>query len=257
MIFSLFSGSSGNSTLIVNDSTLILLDCGASGKKLTAAIESLGFSCADISAILITHEHTDHITGAGILSRRFDIPIYATAETFSAMNIGPIKNVNINTVTPGSEFAIGDTAVMPFSLSHDAANPVGYSFRLNSGIFSSLTDTGIVTNEIYNHICKSKYIMLEANHDVQMLQFGGYPYTLKKRILGKSGHLSNDTAAALSAKLLENGTERIMLAHLSNENNTPEIAYKTVENAFIRSGGIVGRDIMLSVAKRYEITRLV
>lgn len=257
MIFSLLSGSSGNSTLIVQGDTLILLDGGASGKRLTAAIESLGFSCSDIDAMLITHEHTDHIMGAGVLSRRFDIPIYATAETFSSMNIGPIKNVNINTVVPGEEFAVGEIGVVPFSVSHDAADPVGYCFELFEGKFSSLTDTGVVTTDIYNRICDSRYILLESNHDVDMLQFGGYPYSLKKRILGTKGHLSNNTAAALSARLLENGTERIMLGHLSNENNTPEIAYKTAENAINKAGGIVGRDVLLSVAKRYDITRLV
>lgn len=257
MIFSLLSGSSGNSTLIVQNNTMILLDCGASGKKLSQAIEALGFSCSDINAILLTHEHTDHISGAGIMSRRFDIPIYATPETFNAMNVGPIKDGNINTVTPGKEFSVGEIGILPFSISHDAANPVGYSFYLESGKFSSLTDTGVITQEIYDSVQDSKYLILESNHDVDMLQFGNYPYPLKRRILGKTGHLSNNTAAAMAAKMMENGAEHIMLGHLSNENNTPEIAYKTTENVLNQKGGIIGKDIALSVAKRYEITRLI
>lgn len=257
MIFSLISGSSGNSTLIVQDNTIILLDCGASGKRLSQAIEALGFCCSDIDAILLTHEHTDHISGAGILSRRFDIPIYATAETFDAMNIGPLKDNNINTVTAGEEISVGEIGIVPFCISHDAANPVGYTFALKEGKFSSLTDTGIITQDIYDHVCDSKYLILESNHDVDMLQFGSYPYPLKRRILSKIGHLSNNTAAAMAAKMMENGTERIMLGHLSNENNTPEIAYKTTENAINEKGGIIGKDIILSVAKRYEITRLI
>lgn len=257
MIFSLLSGSSGNATLIVQDGKIILLDCGASGKRLSIAVESLGFSCSDIDAIFLTHEHTDHIMGAGVMSRRFDIPIYATAKTFSAMNVGPIKNTNINMVEPGTEISIGGIEVMPFPISHDAASPVGYSFGLSEGKFTSLTDTGTITNEIYSYIHDSRYMILESNHDVEMLQCGGYPYALKKRILGRTGHLSNGTAAEFAVKMLKNGVERIMLGHLSEENNTPEIAYKTVENAINRAGAIVGCDVLLSVAGRHEITRLV
>lgn len=257
MIFSLMSGSSGNSTLIAEGDSLILLDCGASGKKLSQAVESLGYNCSDISAILLTHEHTDHISGAGILSRRFNIPIYATAETFNAMKVGPIKEDNINCVSPNECFEINGLEVSPFSISHDAANPVGYSFSLADGKFTSLTDTGIITKEIYDEIKDSKYLLLESNHDVEMLQYGSYPYPLKRRILGETGHLSNNTAAAVAAKMMENGAERIILGHLSNENNTPEIAYKTAENALAAKGGIIGKDIFLSVAKRYDITRLI
>lgn len=256
MIFSLISGSSGNSTLIVQDSTLVLLDCGTSGKKLSQAIESLGYSCSDIAAILITHEHSDHISGAGIMSRRFDIPIYTTAETFNAINIGSIKDENIRTISPGKEFDINGIGVKPYSISHDAANPVGYSFELKEGKFSSLTDTGIVTPEIYSYIKDSKYMILESNHDVDMLQFGRYPYQLKRRILSDIGHLSNNYAAKMAVKMLESGTEHIMLGHLSQENNTPEIAYKTTENALTQNGSIIGKDITLSVANRYDITRL-
>ncbi len=257
MIFSLLSGSSGNSTLIVEGSTMILLDCGASGKKISQAVEALGFNCADINALLITHEHSDHVSGAGILSRRFDIPIYATEETFDAMSVGPIKDTNINTITPGKEFSIGDVGVNSFGVSHDAKKPVGYYFSLSDGKFSSLTDTGVITQDIYDCVKDSKYMILESNHDVDMLQFGGYPYPLKQRILGKTGHLSNNIAAAMSAQMMENGAERIMLGHLSNENNTPEIAYKTAENALTQKGGIIGKDVVLSVANRYEVTRLI
>lgn len=257
MIFSLLSGSSGNATLISEGKNLILLDAGASGKKLLQAIEALGFSCSDICAILLTHEHSDHISGAGVMSRRFDIPIYTSKETFGAINIGPIKEDNINFLTPGEDFYIGDIGVHSFSISHDAKNPLGYSFELSDGKFSSLTDTGVITQEIYDSVKDSKYILLEANHDVEMLKFGNYPYHLKQRILSKTGHLSNNTTAAMAKKMLENGAERIMLGHLSVENNTPEIAYKTAENAISSAGGIVGKDILLSVAKRYEVTRII
>lgn len=257
MIASLTSGSSGNSTLITEKNTLILLDCGASGKKISQAIEGLGFSCANISSILLTHEHIDHVLGAGILSRRFNLPIYATKETFENANLGPIREENINYITPDKSFEVGNILIHPFSISHDAKNPVGYSFDLSIGKFSSLTDTGIITEDIYSSIRDSKYMLLESNHDVEMLKFGNYPYPLKQRILSRTGHLSNTTASKVAAKMMENGVEHIMLGHLSNENNTPEIAYKTTENAIIEGGGIINRDIKLSVAKRYESTRLI
>ena len=179
------------------------------------------------------------------------------SRTFNAMNIGAIDDNNVNTISPEKSFAINDINIVPFSISHDAANPVCFSFYLDEGKFSSLTDTGVITQDIYNHVCDSKYLLLESNHDVDMLQFGNYPFQLKKRILGKTGHLSNLTAAKMAAKMMENGTEHIMLGHLSNENNTPEIAYKTTENILVEQGGIIGKDITLSVAKRYEITRLI
>lgn len=257
MIFSLFSGSSGNATLINDNNTLILLDCGASGKKISQAIESLGFSCADLSAILLTHEHIDHTQGAGILSRRFNLPIYATKGTFDSVQLGPIRDENIKIISPETPFEIGNILAQPFSISHDAKNPVGYSFDLSIGKFSSLTDTGIITESIYHSVKDSKYLLLESNHDKDMLQFGTYPYPLKQRILSKIGHLSNALASKMAVRMMQNGTERIMLGHLSNENNTPEIAYKTTENAIMENGGIVGKDILLSVAKRYEITRLI
>ena len=257
MVFSLLSGSSGNATLISENNSLILLDCGASGQKLSMAIESLGFDCRAIDAILLTHEHNDHITGAGVMSRRFDLPVYATQKTFDAMNVGPIKDANINIVEPNKKFSVSDIEIMPFSISHDAADPVGYTFALKDGKFSLLTDTGVITREMYDAVYDSKYMILESNHDVDMLQFGSYPYQLKRRILGKTGHLSNNTAAQMAVKMMENGAEKIMLGHLSNENNTPEIAYKTTENAIVQDGGIVGRDVVISVAARYEITRLI
>ncbi len=257
MIVSLISGSSGNATLITQNNTLILLDCGASGKKISQAIESLGFSCADLSAILLTHEHIDHTQGAGILSRRYDLPIYATKETFEGIKLGPIREENINFITPDVPFEIGEILAHPFSISHDAKNPVGYSFDLDIGKFSSLTDTGVITEDIYSSIRDSKFLILESNHDTEMLKFGNYPYPLKQRILSRTGHLSNMTASKLAVKMMENGTECIMLGHLSNENNTPEIAYKTTENAIFEAGGMVDKDIKLSVANRYVATRLV
>lgn len=254
MFLSLASGSSANAAILKNNDTTILIDCGLSGKKLTTALENIGISPKEIDALLITHEHSDHTAGAGIISRRFDIPVYATKETFELLNVGPLSDKNINIINNTSSFEIGSIEVHTFPISHDAANPVCYSLISDNKKYSIATDTGIMTKEIFDSISGSDYIMLESNHDVDMLMYGVYPFELKKRISGKFGHMSNDLAASVAVKLLENNTKNIMLSHLSEKNNNPHIAYKTVENALIKAGAIIGKDINLQVAKRYEVT---
>lgn len=257
MFLSLISGSSGNASLLYNERTKILIDCGLSAKRLCGLFESIDIEPNEIDAILISHEHNDHITGAGVMSRRFDIPIYATKKTYDAMNIGKIKEENIQIINSGTPFSIGDFFVNPFSLSHDAADPVGFSITDEKYKYSVVTDTGIVSNTVFDAIEKSDYILLEANHDTDMLMYGDYPFSLKKRISGDSGHMSNDYCAAVAMRLLEKGTKNIMLSHLSNNNNTPELAYKTVENEFLKHGAVCGTDYNLSVANRYEVTKFI
>ena len=257
MFLSLISGSSGNASLIKNEHTTILIDCGLSAKRLTEMLANLDISANDIDAILITHEHTDHITGAGVMSRRFDIPIYATKDTHLAMNIGPIKDYNIKVVDNDSTFEIGNIGISPFSISHDALDPVGYSFYEDNTKYSIVTDTGIITDSIMKNVLGSDYVMLEANHDIDMLMYGEYPFKLKKRISSDIGHMSNDYASEAAIKLLENNTKSIMLSHLSNNNNTPDIAYKTVEGKLTAYGAKVGSDINLCVANRYEVTKFI
>lgn len=257
MFLSLISGSSGNASLIKVKNTTILVDCGLSAKRLVDLLNKIDISPDSINALLITHEHSDHVTGAGIISRRFDIPIYATEKTHNVLNIGPVKEHNIKIITPDTKFEIGDFAINPFNISHDAANPVGYSFDDGSLKYSVLTDTGIITDSILKAVSGSDYIMLEANHDVDMLMYGAYPFNLKKRIASDIGHMSNDYAAQVAVKLLESNSKNIMLSHLSNNNNTPEIAYKTVESVLLKHGAKIGSDVNLSVANRYEVTRFI
>lgn len=257
MFISLISGSSGNASLIKNEDTTILIDCGLSLKRLSEILYKFDINCTDIDALLITHEHSDHIIGAGVLSRKFDIPIYATRETHEAMNIGVIKDYNIKEINPSLDFEIGSIGINTFHISHDAINPIGYSFYDKERKYSILTDTGIITDEILKSIHNSDYIMLEANHDVDMLMYGKYPFSLKKRILSDLGHMSNDYAAKVAIDLLENNTKNIMLSHLSDNNNTPDIAYKTVHNALSQHGAKVGEDVRLCVANRYEVTSFI
>lgn len=253
MFFSLISGSSGNASLITDKNTVILTDCGMSGKKLEAALHEIDLQPADISAVLMTHEHIDHTRGVGVISRKYKIPVYATEGTFENAEIGNVSDIHI--INPDEDFEIGSIGIHAFSISHDAANPVGYSFFANGKKTTIATDTGEITDKIAGNILGSDEILLESNHDVDMLMYGSYPYSLKKRILGCCGHLSNDCASSACVELLKSGTKKIMLGHLSNENNTPEIAYATAKNAFEKIGAKVGDDIILSVAERYKITR--
>ena len=257
MFLSLASSSRGNAAIIKNDDTTILVDCGISGKKLTQILRDEGISCDEIDALLITHEHSDHTIGAGIISRRFDIPVYATQKTHEKMDIGLMRDENIKIIDKECDFEIRSIGIRPFSISHDAADPVGYSLFCGKSKYSIATDTGIMTDTLFDAISGSDFIMLEANHDIDMLMYGEYPYHLKKRIMSKLGHLSNDIAAQTAVRLLNCNTKHIMLGHLSEKNNEPHIAYKTVENALIGCGARIGEDIGLCVANRYEVTRFV
>ncbi len=245
---SLVSGSSGNATFLSDNKTKILVDCGMSGKALEKSLSDIGERASEISALLITHEHIDHVKGAGIISRRYNIPIYTTTGTHNAMDIGKVADENIRIVS--DDFEIGSIGVKAFSIPHDAAEPVGYSFFTGGEKVSVATDIGHMTDELMKSLRGSNRILLESNHDVEMLRLGSYPYSLKQRILGANGHLSNDTAAEVAAVLANNGTHSIMLGHLSEENNYPQIAYNTVLNR-LRMDKI---DINLCVADRFNPT---
>ena len=253
MFLSLISGSSGNAALIKENDTTILIDCGMSGKKLEQTLSLLDMACGDIDALVITHEHTDHVMGAGIVSRRYNIPIYITGGTYQNAALGKIPEENINIISAGNEFEIGNIGVKPFSITHDAAEPVGYSFFASGKKMSVATDIGNMTEDIFSAISGSDEIILESNAD--MLMYGVYPISLKQRIAGKLGHLSNSDAAKTALRLLKSGTKKIMLGHLSRENNTPDIAYQTTKNELTAADARLNNDVFLSVAGRYEITR--
>ena len=254
---SLISGSSGNATYISDGKTNLLVDCGMSGKALKDALARIDVKPESLSALLITHEHIDHTKGAGVVSRRYDIPVYATAGTHAAMDIGDIAEKNIRIIAPKNEFEIGTIAVTPFEIPHDAAEPVGYSFIAGGEKLSIATDMGHLRDGLREELAGSKYVLLESNHDVDMLRFGGYPFPLKQRILSDVGHLSNELAAKFALQLINDATEHIMLGHLSKENNTPEIAILETYNALTDAGVNVGKDVTLKVADRYNHTRII
>ncbi len=249
---SLVSGSSGNASFLSDGKTNILIDCGLSGKQLAAALDCAGFRAEDLDAVLITHEHSDHIKGAGVVARRYKLPIYATSPTIASMNIGKVER--FVEIVPGESFEIGTIGVLPFSIPHDAADPVGYRFEAGGESLAVATDIGRMNEYIMENLRGCHRLILESNHDCRMLECGPYPSALKKRIRGEFGHLSNDEAAEAAVDLIRSGAEHILLGHLSRENNMPQLAMVTAESAAKSAGIRPGCDAVINVASRYSVT---
>lgn len=253
---SLRSGSSGNATYIGYKDVNILVDAGLSGRTMEKSLENINVNPSDLTAILITHEHNDHIKGAGILSRRYNIPIYANEATWSAMEnlLGEIDYNNRCYFKTGEEFNIGDVRIRPFKKSHDAAEPVGFSFFCGRNKATIATDLGYMSKGVAANIMNSDIVLLESNHDLDMLINGSYPWPLKKRILSDHGHLSNKAAGEALKKLIEMKSIGIVyLGHLSQNNNRPEIAYGTVTE-MLKENGI---NYEVNMALRYTESEVV
>ena len=253
-LYSIISGSSGNASLISNGKTNILIDCGTSGKRICEALAKLSLSEKSLNAIVVTHEHIDHTKGVGVLARKLKIPVYATRGTHNCSDLGKLHDNQIKEVEIDVTYDICGIGVTPFSIPHDAADPCGYIFSNGEKKFATATDIGIMTDSILSRLYGCDSVLLESNHDVDMLRYGDYPYALKQRILSDIGHLSNDAAADTAIKLIENGTKHIMLGHLSDKNNTPEIAQMVTYSRLCDKGIKVGTDITLQIAQRYAIT---
>ena len=255
---SLYSGSSGNSLFIGVGKTKILIDAGLSGIKITKALSLIDESPEELCAILITHDHVDHVKGAGILSRRYNIPIYANEGTWEVMKnlIGPVVLENIKVFNTGTVLDIGSLTVKSFPIPHDAAEPVGFNFFAENKKITVATDIGHINRGLLSNFEKSDMILLESNHDIEMLKTGPYPWPLKQRIMGDFGHLCNDMAGKVVAYLAEYGTKLFLLGHLSKENNFPELAYQTVCNALMQKKINPGKDIYLEVAHRDKASKV-
>ena len=250
---SLYSGSSGNSLFVETENTKILIDAGMSCKKIEEALNSIEVNPSSIDAILVTHEHSDHVKGISTISRKFDIPVFSTKETFEAMpnQTEKISENNINYFILSEKFYINDLGILPFSIPHDAANPCGFNIiKDNEHQISIATDIGHMTKSIVNHLEGSEFILLESNYDIEVLKCCSYPYRLKSRIAGETGHLSNNMAGKTISYLLKNSNlNTAMLGHLSKESNFPELAYQTVIDEVISSHSD-NNPIDLSVANR-------
>lgn len=251
----LFSGSSGNSVYIGCDGGHLLVDAGVSCARVAAELKKIGLAPGDLSGVLVTHEHIDHIRGVGVLSRRFDLPVYATEGTWAAMDerVGvALKNVRV--LEPMQDFYLGGMNVLAFETPHDAAQPVGYSVSLGGARLSVATDIGCVREGWLKVVSGSDAVLLESNYDPDMLRAGSYPYALKQRILGRRGHLANDDAGRAAVELVRRGARQVVLGHLSKENNFPALAEKCCALALEAAGVRVGEDAGVCVARRDGLT---
>lgn len=260
------SSSSGNCYLVKTETTNLLVDTGIAGKKIYAALDEVEIDIEEIAGILITHEHVDHVRSVRMINKSArNAKVYATKGTYKAI-CDKVPEGDFVQVTYGNDFTIGDITVKPFKLSHDAAEPVGYSFISNGRQLTIVTDTGCLTEEIIDHAKSADHLVLEANHEVNILQMGSYPYSLKRRILGDEGHLSNETAGSMLCKVLDARSQcketskseplKVVLAHLSKENNTPGQAYLTIRNMLFEEDYYLDKDLILDIAKREETSEM-
>ena len=255
---SLYSGSSGNCLFVRTGKTKILVDCGTSLKKVQEGLIQIGEKIEDIDAILVTHEHVDHVQSLGNASQKFDIPVFVNFETLEAMpkQKEKIDMHNQKLFEVGKEFSIGDLAINSFSIPHDAANPCGFNIYNNKSKLTIATDLGHMDNDLINHMKGSAFILLESNYDPEILKYSKYPYSLKQRIAGPKGHLPNDMAGKTISELSKFDLKEVMLGHLSKENNFPELAYQTVVEE-LQSSNIDINELRLSVASRYNPSKII
>jgi len=252
----LASGSSGNSLLVTDGRTHVLVDAGISCRRICTGLKELGVEPTELAGVLITHEHSDHISGLTTLTKQLRLPVYASPGTGRQLcyRIAFLEEL-LRPVAPGEGFSIGGLAIESFPTSHDAAESVGYALSAGGRKAAVVTDLGYVTEAVLRGIRGADLLVAEANHDVEWVQSGPYPYHLKARILGDRGHLSNEAGAELAWTAVEGGARTVVLAHLSHENNTPDRAHEVVRGVLERRGAAVGRDVALEVAPRSEKSR--
>lgn len=259
---SIASGSSGNCICVGTDECHLLVDAGISGKRIEVGLNSIDLKTEEMQGILITHEHGDHIAGLGVLARRYGLPLYATAGTIEAIkhtaSVGKIDETLFREVHAGEEFTIGDMTIEPIAISHDAAEPVAYKMTQPGKSMAVMTDLGKYDENIVEKLKNLDVLLLEANHDVHMLQVGSYPYPLKQRILGERGHLSNELSGRLLGEVLHDHFKTVVLGHLSKENNYEELAYETVRlEVTLGENPYRGDDFPMYVAKRDEPSQMI
>lgn len=246
---SLFSSSKGNCTYVGTSGSGILIDAGFSAKQIENALSQKDISIKDIKGIFVTHEHTDHVSALRVLCERHKIPVFANKLTLGALEKKGILTSKVTFYEADNFVEIDEMKITSFSTSHDSVDSSGYVVELCDGRKVAIcTDLGCMNNEVFSAIKGSDLVLLESNHDIQMLNNGPYPYILKKRILSEKGHLSNVVAAETACKLINTGTSRLVLGHLSKENNTPKIAFSTNYNSLTSFGAKIGIDYTLDVA---------
>ena len=244
------SGSSGNSTFIVVDKVKILIDAGFSGKKIKEKLEVIGEDINNIQALLITHEHGDHILGAGIISRKYNLPLYITEESYDVCQhkLGKINPSNLNFIE--GNFYLNDVSITPFDVMHDAVRTIGFSVEYMEKKLTLATDIGHITNIVREQFKGSQIAIIECNYDYNMLMNCDYPWDLKSRVKGRNGHLCNEDTAKFLTELYHDDLEKVYLVHVSNDSNRYDLAYNTVEFELIKND----IDIDLEIVRQNTVT---
>ena len=259
---SIASGSSGNCIYVGSETTHILIDTGISKKRIEEGLKKIGITGNDLSAILITHEHTDHIQGLGVFERKYPVPVYGTYGTISGIEantkLGKLPENIFHEITIDRQFTIGDLNITPFHVSHDAMEPSGFRIETNHKSVAIATDLGKYDDYTIENLKGINAIVLEANHDIHMVEVGPYPYPLKRRVLGDEGHLSNELSGRLLCDILHDDLKCVMLGHLSKDNNYADLAYETVKLEITLSDvPYNGDDINIMVAKRDMVSDVI
>lgn len=250
----LCSGSSGNATYIEAGGARILIDAGLSCKRITELLARIGVAPESLSAIFLTHEHDDHVRGVSVLSKKYDLPVYANADTWSVLRekLSGVAPKNVCVFESDRDFYLSGARILPFSVPHDAIHAVGFTVAAEGKKVGVCTDLGHVDARILSILSGCDLLLFEANHDVDMLMAGGYPYYLKQRILSGNGHMNNDDCGKALVKLHETGVKNVILGHLSKENNYPELALVAVRAALEEAG--IAEDMQIAIAAREEPT---
>lgn len=243
----LASGSSGNATYVETKGQRLLIDAGLSGKKIEQLFQQIDRKVSDLNAILVTHEHVDHVRGVGILSRKYHLPVYANAATWKMLDksIGDIDPECRKIIEPDQLVTFGDLDVLSYEVSHDAIQPQFYAFQQNGKQFAMLTDTGYVSDKLRRLLYNADAYLIECNHEVEMLRYGSRPWSTKQRILGDKGHLNNTDGALAMVDMIGDKTRHVYLGHLSRENNTKELALSTMSQILTQHDIAVQQDVSL------------
>ena len=258
---SISSGITGNCIYSGTDNTHILIDAGISAKRIEKGLFEVGLKPGELSGICITHEHSDHIKGLGVLARKYEIPIYATegtlAEIRNVKSLGEYPEELLKPLRPDVKMTLGDLDILPFHIDHDAADPVAYRVQSGNKSVAVATDLGHYNQYTIDHLLDLDAVLLESNHDLRMLESGPYPYYLKRRIMGNFGHLSNENAGRLLNCILNDKMKYVLLGHLSKENNLPELAFETVRlEVDMGDCPYCTSDFYMTVAERDEMSEI-
>ncbi len=253
----LFSSSEGNSTYISTGSTGFLVDVGVSAKRILTALEARGIDKNGIQGVFITHEHSDHINGLSVLLKKLKVPVFASEKTLDALCKKGALPEGCDARLLEDDTELVGVHIKRFATSHDCEGSGGYRFDLSGDLSVAVcTDTGIITPEIKQSLIGCRAVLIESNHDLKMLKNGPYPYELKIRVASDTGHLSNNACAAFLPELLNSGTSRFILGHISRNNNRPDLAASCAQAALMDIGAKIGEDYLLSCAGQCETGEL-